>query len=143
MRHILVATDGSAGADRAVDYGAAIAKATGATLKLLTIVEQPSSEASEKLKDIEHVAASEIPDLVGRATLAHARERALRAGAAKIQLQALAGDPTEEILSTAMRDNVDTIVLGKRGRGTLTGLLLGSVSQKVVSLARCTVVVVP
>ncbi|MBI1213037.1 MAG: universal stress protein [Alphaproteobacteria bacterium] len=143
MRHILIATDGSPSADRAVDLAAAMAKSTGASLKILTIVDRPSREASQKLKEIEHVAESEMPDIVGRATLAHARERAHRAGAGKVQMQALAGDPAEEILGTAMRDNADAIVVGKRGRGKLTGLLLGSVSQKLASLAHCTIIVVP
>ncbi len=39
--------------------------------------------------------------------------------------------------------HADTIVVGKRGLGTLTGLLVGSVTQKLVSLAPCTVIVVP
>ena len=35
------------------------------------------------------------------------------------------------------------LVVGRRGRGRLSGLLLGSVSQKVASLAPCIVIVVP
>ena len=43
----------------------------------------------------------------------------------------------------ARRENADAIVVGKRGLGQLSGLLLGSVSQKVVSVAPVTVMVVP
>jgi nucleotide-binding universal stress UspA family protein len=46
------------------------------------------------------------------------------------------GDPAETIIETARRENADAIVMGRRGRGRLAGLLLGSVSQKVASLAR-------
>lgn len=47
------------------------------------------------------------------------------------------------IIEAAERGNADAIVIGRRGRGRLAGLLLGSVSQKVVTLAPCPVVVVP
>jgi len=53
------------------------------------------------------------------------------------------GDATEAIIEAVRREQVDAIVIGRRGRGRLAGLLLGSVSQKVASLAPCIVIVVP
>ena len=50
---------------------------------------------------------------------------------------------TEAIIEISQRKGVDVIALGRRGRGRLAGLLLGSVSQKLVSLAPCAVFVVP
>jgi len=143
MQRILVATDGSAGADRAVDVAAQMAKVFGGTLRLLTIVELPDSAAFEELKEIEHVSEGEIADIAARATLVRAGDQARRLGTNQIQMQAEIGDPSEIILSIALRRNADAVVLGKRGRGRLAGLLLGSVSQKIASLAPCSVVVVP
>lgn len=70
--------------------------------------------------------------------------RRLRAAAAPPGVERIAawGDPAETILECA-REAVDLVVLGRRGRGRLAGLLLGSVSQKLVSLAPCAVMVVP
>jgi nucleotide-binding universal stress UspA family protein len=47
------------------------------------------------------------------------------------------------LIDIAKDGPVDKIVVGRRGRGELAGLLLGSVSQKLVSLAPCAVVVAP
>jgi nucleotide-binding universal stress UspA family protein len=143
MKKILVAIDGSAGSDRAVDVAAELAKALGAGLLILTILEPPSRETVEAYRTIEHVPESEVAALIAHGLLTNARERAKRAGATDVQHQVETGDPTEMILKVALQRAADAIVVGKRGRGSLVGLLLGSVSQKLVTLAPCNVVVVP
>ena len=52
------------------------------------------------------------------------------------------GDPAETILKVAKTRDIDLIVMGARGMGRLHGLLLGSTSQKVLSLAPCPVLIV-
>ena len=52
------------------------------------------------------------------------------------------GDPAEEILAHIAEHGIDLVALGSRGQGRLAGLLLGSVSQKVASLAPCAVLIV-
>ncbi|MCZ7553072.1 MAG: universal stress protein [Anaerolineales bacterium] len=54
----------------------------------------------------------------------------------------LEGPPAEAILSVIQARTIDLIVMGTRGRSQLTGLLLGSVSQKVVMYATCPVMLV-
>ncbi|MFH0131815.1 universal stress protein [Variovorax sp. VaC1] len=47
------------------------------------------------------------------------------------------GHPAEEIAALAQKGKFDLVIMGSRGHGTLTNLVLGSVSTKV--LAACTV----
>ncbi len=54
----------------------------------------------------------------------------------------LDGEPAEEILSFADRENVDLIVIGSHGRTGLSRLLLGSVAEAVVRGAKCPVLTV-
>jgi nucleotide-binding universal stress UspA family protein len=75
--------------------------------------------------------------------LDRARLRAHEAGATNVAVRAGWGDPAEVIIQAAGRDQVDAIVMGRRGCGRLTGLLLGSVSQKVATLAPCVVILAP
>jgi Universal stress protein family len=51
------------------------------------------------------------------------------------------GDPAERLL--ALSGGVDLLVLESRARGSLRWLVLGSVCGRVVSEARCTVLVLP
>ncbi|MDH7479342.1 MAG: universal stress protein [Syntrophomonadaceae bacterium] len=52
------------------------------------------------------------------------------------------GPPAETICEVADRGNYDLIIIGNRGLNRLQRILLGSVSGKVTSLARCSVLVV-
>jgi nucleotide-binding universal stress UspA family protein len=138
----MVATDGSSGADRAVDVAAALAKAVGSDLSIVTVAGNLSGEEMRRLTRSEGNIGDVLESLSAQ-ILMGASERTRRLGVATIKVQTAWGDPAEAVIETARREHADVIVVGRRGRGQLTGLLLGSVSQKLVSLAPCTVVVVP
>lgn len=60
----------------------------------------------------------------------------------EVHTEFIAGDPAESIIGVAKTRKNDLIVMGSRGLGRLAGLVLGSVSQKVVSHAPCPVLIV-
>lgn len=142
MRHILLATDGSEGAARAADLAGDLAKATGAKLSILTIGEHLSRSEAEELAQSEGGIGDAL-DLISAQILKDAEEHARRAGASDVHIMTGWGNPAARIIEIAQREHVDVIMVGRRGRGRLAGLLLGSVSQKLTTLAPCTVVVVP
>jgi nucleotide-binding universal stress UspA family protein len=53
------------------------------------------------------------------------------------------GSPADEIIRTASELGADLIVMGSRGLGSTRSVLLGSVSDRVLHLAHCPVLVVP
>jgi nucleotide-binding universal stress UspA family protein len=142
MKHILLATDGSSGADRAADVAAELAKATAAKLSIVTVADNIAGADLDRLARAEGSVADFI-DMICNTTLQQAKERVGKAGLSNVATQTGWGDPAEVLIETARRTEADAIVMGRRGRGRLTGLLLGSVSQKVASLAPCIVIVVP
>ena len=137
-----MATDGSSGADRAVDVAAEFAKAVDGNLSIMTVAGNLSGEELRQLAHAERN-TSDVLESLSTQTLMAAKERAQRLGVSAIQIKTAWGDPAEAIIEAARREHADAIVVGRRGRGQLAGLLLGSVSQKVVSLAPCTVIIVP
>jgi nucleotide-binding universal stress UspA family protein len=124
--NILVGTDGSERAGHAVELGAKLAMRLKARLKIVHVVtvDDPPLDAQNDY-----------------ASIAQARAETL--GATDVQSESLAGnDIAATIIDAARGDDVDLIVVGKRGLSRVTGLLLGSVSQKLVSTAPCAVTVV-
>lgn len=142
MRHIMVATDGSGGADRAIDLAAELAKAVAGDLLIATVADSQLAEDARQLARIEGNIGDVLEALTAR-MLKEAEARARRLGVSRIALRTGAGDVAQSLIEIAAGNSIEMIVLGRRGRGQLAGLLLGSVSQKLVSLAPCAVAVVP
>jgi len=142
MQKILAATDGSRGGNRAVIAAAQLAKATGAALSIVTIGGGASGSELRRLARTEG-GMGEALELISNQILDQAKRRAKRIGVSKVKLQTGWGDAAEVIIDTARREKADVIVVGRRGRGRLAGLLLGSVSQKIASLAPVIVMIVP
>jgi nucleotide-binding universal stress UspA family protein len=53
------------------------------------------------------------------------------------------GEAAHVVAEAAREEGADVIVVGTRGRGPLAGLLLGSVTQRLLHLAPCPVLAVP
>lgn len=59
----------------------------------------------------------------------------------KVELHTDAGDPAEKIVALAARVDADAIIVSSHGRTGIRRLIIGSVAEKVVRLAGCTVIV--
>lgn len=145
FKKILVAYDGSVGAERALDKAAGIARLTGAELTILTVYRHHSMlEASlsmvrgaaepGNLDDTMRAAARDAAD--------YAKSHARDAGVETVTAFIKAGQPARTVVAFAREKGHDLIVVGSRGLGSTEGYLLGSVSHKVTGLADCPVLVV-
>jgi nucleotide-binding universal stress UspA family protein len=116
-RRILVATDGSEAADRAVDYAAGLAKREGADLLIANIVGGYGlpQKAMMQLTQSGQVWLKDLLESLSAETLTKARERARAAGADQIQLESRAGEVAQSVIDIAKEKAADVIVVGKHG----------------------------
>jgi nucleotide-binding universal stress UspA family protein len=145
LTRILVATDGSESANHAVEYAAHLARDSGADLIIANIVGGfglPDA-VFRSFTRAEHAWLKDLLTSQSGAILSAARDRARESGAGTIRLESRQGEAASELLEIARENHADLVVVGKRGTGRAAGLLLGSVSQKLASLAPLPVAVVP
>lgn len=145
MKRIVVATDGSEGADRAIDYAARWAKNVGADLLIANVIGGYGlpDKLVRAFTRAQQVWLDELFKSLSAEILTKARDRAKAGGVATIELELRSGEVAQALIEIAQEKGADAIVVGKRGAGRVAGLLLGSVSQKLVSLAPLPVTVVP
>ena len=134
---ILLATDGSPNAEGAVNYARDLALRDSAQVILVhafpTIPTYLGEPWSEQL--IEKTVAQ------GKLVANRIADRLCEAGV-DVDVEVLEGPPADAILRVAEIRKCDLIVMGNRGYGEVTSLLLGSVSHRVVAHAQAPVLVV-
>jgi nucleotide-binding universal stress UspA family protein len=146
FENILIAYDGSKGAEKALDKAAELSRMCGAKLTILTVYRHHSMleaslsmvrggiEQGGNLDDAMRSAAREAAD--------YAKTRAREAGNDKVSAFIKPGPSARTIVGFTREKGCDLIVVGSRGLGSAEGYLLGSVSHKVTGLADCPVMVV-
>lgn len=132
---VLVGVDGSESSKDALRWAARQAELTGATLRVLMTWDLPAMaywsvipEGLDFEGDTRSVLAKTVEETLG-STPSIRIAQVVRQGRAAVVLIEESAD-------------ADLLVLGSRGHGEFTGMLLGSVSEHCVSHARCPVVVV-
>jgi nucleotide-binding universal stress UspA family protein len=143
FRSIVVGTDGSETAQKAVQAAVDLAKLTGAKLELVSAYEPVSSQ---RLRDEARHVPADMQWMVNPredvdATLAEAAERVGEAGV-QSRTYAREGDPADAILDVAEELGSDLIVVGNKGMTGAKRFLLGSVPNKVSHHAPCSVMIV-
>jgi nucleotide-binding universal stress UspA family protein len=143
FERILVAVDGSEHALKAVDFAVDLAQKYGAELVVVSIyrpLKVPDSTHSLVRARATAQSAGDLKALA-KEVVDEAVERADKLGVPASGLVER-GHPARTIVETAEKVDADVIVLGSRGLGDIGGMLLGSVSHKVSSLAKCSVVII-
>jgi nucleotide-binding universal stress UspA family protein len=137
MNTILCATDLSETADRAAQAGAALAKALGAQLDVLHVVELPAGLGGDSMMAFAGAIRQEAEqELIGR--LHHLARYEI-----PIHGRVELGRPREVIASFVKTHEPSMLVLGTHDRSTFGRALFGSVAEQSLRQATCPVLIVP
>jgi nucleotide-binding universal stress UspA family protein len=135
FKRILVATDFSPSAERALELAMEIGRASGATITLFHASWLPPAAFGDygahaeginwHADDVARAARKTLEDALARA---RARYPATESAVAF-------GEPWRAILEAITERNIDLVVMGTHGRRGLSHLVLGSVAEKIVRLS--------
>lgn len=152
---LLLPTDGSHDSHAAVEHATALARATGAGVVVLEVVESPHEvwgrasaagwlPAGDGFLTEENVAQIREAERRAATQHLHALEGELRrAGLDRVESKIVEGKPGPAIIEAARETGCDAIIMATHGRSGLGRLLLGSVSEYVARCSECAVVLVP
>jgi nucleotide-binding universal stress UspA family protein len=137
FKKIIWATDGSESADRALEFAKGLASQDGAVLLAVHSVEHMAGRGGGLPVDAdEDERQAKINGQVGE----------LKEQGVNITLKVVQGGATgaaHTLAHVAQDEAADVIVIGTRGHTALAGLLVGSVTQRILHVAPCPVLVVP
>jgi nucleotide-binding universal stress UspA family protein len=143
FRNIMVATDGSEMVKRAVDTTIELAKAGQTKLYAVHVIpygefyaSMPLSIDAEWIKTMEEHLRKE-----GEEAIAYV-ENAGEAANVEVHSVILEGNPVNEIVDFAEKNDIELIVMGSHGKTGIQRFLLGSVAENVVRHSKKSVLVI-
>lgn len=139
MKRILVAVDGSDAAHKAARMAADVAVRFGSKLTLAYVIPRlllPPDVYGLTLAEVEREQRSFADKLVGEAMAK------LGEAGVEVDTVVLSGSPAESLAELAAAPDVDMVVVGSRGRGSVARVFLGSVSDRLVHISPKPVLVV-
>jgi len=137
FKKILLAVDGSQHSLKAADLAADMARFNQAELRIIVVHDpMPTYLGEPYFQQAVSASLKEADKILQQAVQ---RIGDIPTG---VKTDVLEGPPAKAILEISKIRNSDLIVMGTRGLGRLSGILLGSQSQKVVAHANCPVLLV-
>jgi nucleotide-binding universal stress UspA family protein len=136
---ILLPTDGSENAEKAVVHGLELAARIGANVVGLYIIDTtsfvslPEDYMWENVRELLEAEGKKALDFVKKTSKRHK---------IKIETMIKEGSPSKEIVNTASKEKVDLIIMGTAGRTGLDKFFLGSISEKVLRTASTAVMII-
>ncbi|KEA63536.1 Universal stress protein UspA and related nucleotide-binding protein [Marinobacterium lacunae] len=144
FKRILLPADGSEGAFKALKLAVELRKVHDAELMILSVFRHHSlREASMSMvrpRDPEHM--DDLMKSYAREVAESFKRYALEQECPGVRAFVKSGHTAKTIVEFAEKNDVDLIIVGSHGLGEAEQLLVGSVSQKVVGMAKCPVLVV-
>jgi nucleotide-binding universal stress UspA family protein len=133
-KHILIATDGSELARKAVSYGVALAKTVGAKVTAITVTVPFHVLAidPDTLTDTPGSYNQRMTKVAGK-YLGQVKDAAAAAGVSYEGIHAQHEHPYQATIEAANRNGCDLIVMASHGRRGVSALVLGSETVKVLT----------
>lgn len=144
FQHILVPTDGSALSQEAARNAVAFARDCGASITALHVKPAPQIPYYVEGARIDHAIVEQFAKIAeeqARKYLVAVDAMCAEAGVKCVKVMETSDDPYQAIINVATRNACDLIFMGSHGRGGLGGLLLGSVTTKVLTHCKIPVLV--
>lgn len=134
---ILVATDGSASSNRAIELAAGLAKVHNASLHAINVIRQiqipPEMLNMARVESLGENHLS-VLEFIANQILDDAEQRVQANGATLVKKMIGHEDPATSISDYATKHDIDLVVIGTRGLSKVKALLMGSVSRKVTEI---------
>jgi nucleotide-binding universal stress UspA family protein len=143
FKRILVPIDGSRFSINAARKAVTMAQIMGSKITLLHVVNHSQLFSLGPPQSMPIVTDQMIEGLnSGGERILKDALKALNPMTVEVESQLAWGVPSQVIVEIAREDKYDLIIMGSRGLNAITGLLLGSVSDRVSKLAPCPVMIV-